>query len=352
MKDCVRNAWVVAGCVTAMLLAAAPVGGQDFEDWQDAELLTLVRAVDVARQGAPAMEGVLSYDGIDYLPSYLKGADDVTYVPFTLLVDPAAVSDEDNDVQDNIVVYVAMAEAGSDSSDLAFENGFYVEADEREGDRVRVSGNLQAEGGDYDLYIAIRYSFDDEAPVEASIDAFGRQSRATVVPPITVLRERVTIPDLWNDELQTSSVLLTEDVQPLQQAPTPEELAEFPYMVGPTRVIPRLTGDFGKQDVLGFVFVIYNTGHDGGMPDVTVDYDFYTQNDGGEDFFNRTAPQQLGPQTLPPGFDVRQGMQLVTGQNIPLGGFPAGSYRLEIKVTDNEENDELTQDLFFSVADN
>lgn len=352
MKDCVRNAWVVAGCVTAMLLAAPPVGAQDLEDWQDAELLTLVRAVDVARQGAPAMEGVLSYDGIDYLPSYLKGADDVTYVPFTLLIDPAAVSDEDNDVQDNIVAYVAMAEAGSDSSDLAFENGFYVEADEREGDRVRVSGNLQAEGGDYDLYIAIRYSFDDEAPVEASIDAFGRQSRATVVPPITVLRERVTIPDLWNDELQTSSVLLTQDVQPLQRAPTPEELAEFPYMVGPTRVIPRLSGDFGKQDVLGFVFVIYNTGHDGGMPDVTVDYDFYTQNDGGEDFFNRTAPQQLGPQTLPPGFDIRQGMQLVTGQNIPLGGFPAGSYRLEIKVTDNEEDDEMTQDLFFSVADN
>ena len=122
-------------------------------------------------------------------------------------------------------------------------------------------------------------------------------------------------------------------------------------MVGPTRVIPRLSADFGKQDQLGFVFVIYNTGHDGGMPDITVDYDFYARNGGGEEFFNRTAPQQLGPQTLPPGFDVRQGMQLVTGQNIPLGGFPAGDYRLEIKVTDNEEDEELTQDLFFSVAD-
>ncbi len=349
MKDCVRSAWVVAGCVTAMLLAVAPVGAQDLEDWQEEELRTLVAAVDQARRGERAPD----VGAITYLPSYLKGAEDVTYVPFTLLIDRAAVSDEDNDVQDNIVAYVAMAEPGSDSSDLDFENGFYVEADEREGDRVRVAGNLQAEGGDYDLYIAIRYSFDDDAPIERSLDPVTRQIiEQTVVPPITILRERVTIPDLWNDELQTSSVLLTQDVQPLQQAPTPEELAEFPYMVGPTRVIPRLSGDFGKQDVLGFVFVIYNTGHDGGMPDVTVDYDFYTQNDGGEDFFNRTAPQQLGPQTLPPGFDVRQGMQLVTGQNIPLGGFPAASYRLEIKVTDNEEDEELTQELFFSVADN
>jgi hypothetical protein len=45
-------------------------------------------------------------------------------------------------------------------------------------------------------------------------------------------------------------------------------------------------------------------------------------------------------------------MQLVTGQNIPLGGFPAGDYRLDIKVTDNEEDDELMHELFFSVAEN
>ena len=346
MKDCVRSAWVVAGCVTAMMFAAAPVGAQDLEDWQEDELRTLVAAVDEALRG----ERVSDEGAITYLPSFLKGAEDVTYVPFTLLIDEAAVSDADNDVQDNVVAYVAMAEAGS--TDLDFENGFYAEADQ-EGDRVRVSGNLQAEGGEYDLYIAIRYSFDGDAPIERSLNPTTRQIvEETVVPPITLLRERISIPDLWNDDLQTSSVLLTQDVQPLQQAPTPEELAEFPYMVGPTRVIPRLSSDFGRQDVLGFVFVIYNTGHDGGMPDVTVDYDFYTRNDGGEDFFNRTAPQQLGPQTLPPGFDIRQGMQLVTGQNIPLGGFPAGSYRLEIKVTDNEEDEELTRDLFFSVADN
>ena len=348
MKDRVRSAWAGAVCLAVMLSASAPAGAQDLEDWQNAELLTLAGAIGEVRRGERAPDE----GAITWLPSHLKGADDVTYVPFTLLIDPAAVSDEDGGVQDNAVAYVALAEPGSDPSDLEFENGFYAGAGEREGDRVRVSGNLQAEGGEYDLYIAVRYSFDGDAPVERTLDPTSRRPvETTVVPPITLLRERVTIPDLWNDELQTSSVLLTQDVQPLQQAPTPEELAEFPYMVGPTRVIPRLNADFGKQDQLGFVFVIYNTGHDGGMPDITVDYDFYARNDGGEEFFNRTAPQQLGPQTLPPGFDVRQGMQLVTGQNIPLGGFPAGDYRLEIKVTDNEEDEELTQDIFFSVAD-
>jgi hypothetical protein len=337
----------VAGCVLAALLAAAPAGAQDLEDWQDAELRTLVAAVDAARRGARAPDA----GPITYLPSYLKGGDDLTYVPFTLLIDPAAVSNADGDVTDNVVAYVAMAEAGSDSADLAFENGFYAEAGEREGDRLRIPGNLQAEGGDYDLYIAVRYSFDGEAPVEASIDAFGRQSRATVVPPITVLHERVAIPDLWNDELQTSTVILTQSVRQLTQAPSEDELARSPYMVGANLVEPRLNGDFTKQDLLGFVFAIYNTGHSRGMPDITVAYEFYTRTDGDDEFFNRTDPRTFNDQTLPPGFDVRQ-FQLMDGLDIPLGGFPAGDYRLEIKVTDNREDEEVTQNLLFSVADN
>lgn len=344
MKDCVRSAWVVAGCVTAMLLAAAPAGAQDLEDWQEAELRTLVAAVDEARRGAR----VPDEGAITFLASFLKGGDDLTYVPFTLLINPAAVSDENNDVQDNVAAYVAMAEAGS--SDMVFENGFYAESGTREAGRVRIPGNLQAEGGDYDLYIAIRYSFDGEAPVEASIDAFGRQRRATVVPPIALLHERVTIPDLWNDDLQTSSVILTQDVRQLTQQPSEEDLARSPYLVGANLVEPRLNGDYTRQDLLSFVFAIYNTGHRRGMPDITINYEFYTRTDGGEQFFNRTDPQVRNDQSLPPGFDVRQ-FQLVEGLDIPLGGFPAGDYRLEIKVTDNREDEEVTQNLLFSVAD-
>ena len=346
MKDCIRSAWVVAGCVAAMLLAAAPAASQDLEDWQEAELRTLVAAVDAARRGARAPDE----GAITYLPAYLKGGDDLTYVPFTLLIDPAAVSAEDG-VQDNVAAYVAMAEVGSDSSDLAFENGFYAESGEREGGRVRIPGNLQAEGGDYDLYIAVRYSFDAEAPVVASIDAFGRQSRATAVPPITVLHERVTIPDFWNDDLQTSTVILTQAVRQLTQAPSEDELARSPYMVGANLVEPRLNGDFTRRELLGFVFAIYNTGHSRGMPDITVDYEFYTRTDGGEEFFNRTDPRVFNDQTLPPGFDVRQ-FQLMDGLDIPLGGFPAGDYRLAIKVTDNREDEEVTRELLFSVAGN
>ena len=46
----------------------------------------------------------------------------------------------------------------------------------------------------------------------------------------------------------------------------------------------------------------------------------YTVNDDGDEFFNRTDPQVMNNQTLPPGFDVTQGFQLVTGQNIHVNG--------------------------------
>lgn len=342
MKDLCPSAWAVAGCVAA-LLSAAPAGAQDLEDWQNAELLTLAAAINEARQGVRAPDE----GAVTWLPSYFKGpADDLTIGPFTLLVDPAALS------ADNVAAYVVLAEAGSDSSDLEFENGFYDAADEREGDRVRIAGFVQAEGGSYDLYIAVRDSFDGDAPVERTLDPTTRQVvETTVVPPITILHEQVTIPDLWNDELQTGSVLLLHDLQPLTQVPSEDEIAESPYLLTGFQATPRLSADFRRQEELGFLFGIYNAGHDGGMPDLTVDYEFYTRTDGGEEFFNRTAPQALGAETLPPNFDVRQ-FPLVIPQNIPLGGFPAGAYRLEIKVTDNEEDAEVTQDVLFSVAEN
>ena len=87
------------------------------------------------------------------------------------------------------------------------------------------------------------------------------------------------------------------------------------------------------------------------MPDVTVDYDFHQVTASGEEFFNRTAQQELSNRTLPDIFDVTEGFQLVTGQNIPLASFPAGDYRLEIKVTDKEDSNEISKDLLFTIEE-
>jgi hypothetical protein len=347
MKYFARSASIVAGCVAAVLLASTPGGAQDLEDWQREEIRTLLTAVDevLGEMRAPD-EGA-----IQYLPSHMQGPDESVYVPFTMLIDPSAITTE------NLAVLVSLAPPSDPASpdaeppDAVFQNTFYAEATKMESGQIRVSSALQAPSGEYDIYIAIRDSFDGDAPIESSINPrTGQPVRATVVPPISIRRERVSIPDFWSDELALSTVFLGESLQMLSEAPTADDMVEFPYTVGGIRLVPRLDNTLTKADTLSWVFQIYNPGNDGGMPDITINYEFFTQKDGAETFFNRTAPVVLGAQTLPPGFDVTKA-PLGDGQNIPLGGFPAGDYRLEIKVTDNEGSAEVTEDLLFTVAE-
>ncbi len=57
----------------------------------------------------------------------------------------------------------------------------------------------------------------------------------------------------------------------------------------------------------------------------------------------------MNGETLPPGFDVREGFLLSAGEVIPLASFSAGDYRLAITVTDNEGSAEVTPDVFFTI---
>ena len=99
------------------------------------------------------------------------------------------------------------------------------------------------------------------------------------------------------------------------------------------------------------VFLVYNAGLTAsGQPDVRVEYTFNTRGPDGDEFFNRTNPQIFNEQTLPPGFDLAGGHQMVAGQAVPLSGFPEADYRLEIKVTDNTNGASLIRNVDFSVS--
>ena len=117
-----------------------------------------------------------------------------------------------------------------------------------------------------------------------------------------------------------------------------------------------------KKSELSVFFLIYNPKADSTQkPDITVEYNFCQAAPGnqpkpdepckaGEKFYNKTDPQVMNGQTLPPGFDLSMVHQLQTGQAVPLAGFPEGDYRLEIKVTDKLASKSVTRDVNFSVT--
>ena len=379
MNDIVRRTRVLTACVAVSLFAAAPAAAQnDLEDWQRAELRAMLDVIEAAVDGriVPVDEP------FEFRPDFLKGTDGNAYVPFTLSVDPARVDTS------TLSMYLYVVEAGDDEA--VFEDAFFADAESVGGGPIRISRAFAVPGGPYDVYIVLRESARDLAPEgnppgdrdRARIDeycgglypddlsgrfacqeqeylAYRLQRRPRLSydadeegATMMMLRARVDVPDLWNEQLQLSSVIVPELVEPLSAPLTPDEQILSPYSLGTTRIVPKLDQDFGKQAELSLIFLVYNPGlADRSKPNITIEYTFHQRTAGGESYFNRTNPQEFNGQTLPPGFDLTLGHQIVAGQTVPLSLFPAGDYRLEIKVTDNTNSAEIIENVLFTVLE-
>jgi len=168
---------------------------------------------------------------------------------------------------------------------------------------------------------------------------------------VAVLKQTVTVPDYWTTEYTLSSVFLSSQVTPLEAVPSGDEQKTKPYVIGNLELKPNFDGRFTSKDELAVFFIIYNPQLNAARkPDVTIEWQPYKKGPLGEAKFRAVEPQKLNPETLPAGFDVDQGHQLVGSLNLPVAAFEAGDYRLAIKVTDNTSGRTLEQDVNFTVA--
>ena len=81
-----------------------------------------------------------------------------------------------------------------------------------------------------------------------------------------------------------------------------------------------------------------------------MEYNFHQKTAEGEKFFNKTDPQVMNAETLPPQFDLAAGHQLPGSLAVPLASFPEGDFRLEVKVNDKTSGKTVTRESTFSVA--
>jgi hypothetical protein len=357
MKENLRCQLAAAVSVLAILMVSVPAAGQDdtgesteLEDWERAELQGLVEVVGAALKG----ELTPIEDPFELAPSFLKGTDGNTYVPFTVTIDPGKLSGS------RVAVYLYVTEhqdavaplAESDDTDdtddtaaampeAVFEDAYFIDVDSEDDGVARLSRAFSAPGGDYDVYVALR----DSKGVDADDN-----DRATAT--VMMLKDVVAVPDLWTPELKTSSVIVAKLVEPLSAPLSPEEQIQHPYTLGTTRIDPKHDRSFGKREELSLIMLVYNPKLTGDqMPDVSIEYNFHAKTESGEEFFNKTNPQQFNAQSLPPGFSVTLGHQIVAGQSVPLTLFPAGEYRLEILVTDNEAGTSVARNVNFTVRE-
>ena len=363
-----RRRLVVAGLVVAFassigLAAQNPPTKDDKKktDAQNKEIQNIVKIVDDVSAGQPAPNDLSAAWARE---DVLKAQGNKEYVPFTVTLDPSKVSGGTVAFYWRVVAKnaaSAAAPAATDTAkkddknkdkkkpDYAYEDVSFVPVTAGQ-TTVNISRSFTVPAGPYDVFVVAKEPTLEKTPKNA--------------PPgkVSVLKQTVNVPDYWNGELNTSTVILAQRIDPLPAPLTPQQQADRPYALGMMEIIPVPDTKFNKKSELSTFMLIYNPKVDkDNKPDVLVEYNFCQTAAGsepkagepckaGEKFFNKTNPQSLNAATLPPQFDFAAGHQLQSGQAVPLASFPEGQYRLEIKITDKIANKSLTRDVNFTVS--
>ncbi len=343
----------------------------------DPDTVTLVRLVEAVATGQQPAPGDIpvKWDS----NHFVKGQAGVTYIPFTLAIDRSQLASS------AVALYVRIVDKNQAAAAAAAPAPAPAQQPQQQNNNNRNNQkpqppaapppptyawdnihflDLPADGklsravalqpGEYEAFIAIKERSTAPPPAAAGqkpAPGAAAAPAAADVGKMTVLRHDLTVPDFNKPELQSSSLILARSVEPVTQQLSPLEQEANPYVFGPMRIVPASEGRFSKAQELQVIFWIYGASEaPGGKPDVQVEFNFHTKAaDGSEKYFNKTEPQQLNAQTLPPEFSVAAGHQLPGSLVVGLTPFPVGDYRLEIKVTDKPSGKTVTQNVNFTV---
>lgn len=360
----------IVGSLVAVTVAALAVGRPAFADdkkeeqkrqqAQRMEAQALVVLVDDLASGKPAQSALtFKWESNHYIKA--QGAN--TYVPFTLAFDPPTTAP-------SIGVYLRVmkrgerpappaAEPGKKDKDkdknaaeaasqhYPFEDLFFVDVPTATaGQPQRIRRAFAVVPGEYDVYVAVK-----ERATAAGVVSTDSKAAAPAALKLGVVKQELSVPNLATD-LTTSSVIVAEKVDVLS-APLPtDQQANNPYTFGPMKITPAAGTTFSKKGELSIIFWIYGAGIDATTkkPDVSIEFKFNKKNGDAYEYFNKTEPQQLNAQTLPPNFDLAAGHQLPGSLAVPLTSFPEGDYRLDIELTDKASGKSLKRDVTFTVV--
>jgi hypothetical protein len=319
------------------------------DEAQKREIQSIVKSVDELTAGQPGANDL----SLTWLrEDVLKAQGQKEYVPFTVQIDPSKVSGGTVAFYWRVVSKTGAAPAvepgkkddkkdkdKDKKSDYAYEDIAFIPVTAGQ-PSMKISRSFTVPAGNYDVFLIAKEPTPEKAPKNAP------------APKMSAIKQSVNVPDFWNSELATSSVIVAQRIDPLPAPLTPQQQADRPYALGMMEILPTFETKFTKKAELSTFMLIYNPKVDSAnKPDVSVEYNFYQKLAGQpEKFFNKTNPQNLNAQTLPPNFDFAAGHQLQSGQAVPLASFPEGDYRLEIKVTDKIANKTLTREINFTVS--
>src|SRR5467141_2462576 len=154
---------------------------------------------------------------------------------------------------------------------------------------------------------------------------------------IGVVNSRLQVPRFDDDKLDTSSLILA-DGNKLQHVPS-KQIGTGQFVLGSTKVVPRLEADFTTADKLGIYMQIYNLKPDDQSHKSSATFQF-TVKKGKDQIMQFKETSQEMKQT---------GDQVTIERLLPLATLSPGKYSLEVNATDTISNQSISRTAEFTV---
>src|SRR6185369_7876457 len=227
-------------------------------DAEKKEIQAVQKVVDDAAAGQSAPNEV----GLAWIhEDLLKAQGNKQYLPFSVSIDPSKISGNKLTFYWRVVSTEAPAAAANakdakDAKDAkkddkkggrpeyAYEDLNTIPLQSGQTGPMRISRSFTVAPGNYDVFIVAKETAPEKAPKNAPPQKLG------------LIKQSVTVPNLWNDELNTSSVIVAERIDPLPAALTPAQQGERPYALGTMEIVPATSNKFTKKAELSTFLLI------------------------------------------------------------------------------------------------
>src|SRR6266566_1394904 len=154
---------------------------------------------------------------------------------------------------------------------------------------------------------------------------------------IGVVNARLAVPRYEDEKLQTSSLILA-DGNKLEHVPS-KQIGTGQFVLGSTKVVPRLEGDFTTADKLGIYMQVYNLKVDEKTHKASATVQYLVKK-GDQDVMQFKETSEEMKQT---------GDQMTIERLLPLATLVPGKYTLHINATDQVANHTISRTADFTV---
>jgi GWxTD domain-containing protein len=157
---------------------------------------------------------------------------------------------------------------------------------------------------------------------------------------VGVVNSRLQVPRYEDEKLEASSLILADQIE---RVPA-KQIGAGQFVIGSSKVRPRLEGDFTPQDKLGIYMQVYNLKPDEQTHRSSATF-LYTVKKAGD-----KAGQPAIMQFKETSVDMKQtGDQITIERLLPLATLAPGKYTLEVSATDALANQTISRSAEFTV---